>query len=210
MINSIQLIPLVELPTLKDEQSMIHPAGTSLTNTSEWNEFQKRELAKNYNNIISPVVSGVYQYRLLELSDNNLKELINLHISEFTIEECCSLFGGYGLEINGEIVLFPQCCGLLEEIKDWKKILSDDFEPFYFMECHPSPKFMKDGESIVIECLDEGESFFPPTQKRIIVNHELLKQAIKVAIDELTSLSNKINNIFQNELYSKKLIWGGY
>ncbi len=78
------------------------------------------------------------------------------------------------------------------------------------MECHPSPKFKKDGESIVIECLDEGESFFLPTQERIIVNHELLKQAIKVVIDELTSLSNKIDNIFQNELYSKKLIWGGY
>ncbi|ULT26517.1 hypothetical protein KUH03_06545 [Sphingobacterium sp. E70] len=55
------------------------------------------------------------------------------------IKDSCSLFGGYAISINGQIELYPQCCGLMEEIQQWKKILNENFEDFSLLSAtlHP-------------------------------------------------------------------------
>jgi len=49
MKDRIELIPLIELPTFKDEGSKKTPNGSSLRNTAEWDKYQMNEIKKNYN-----------------------------------------------------------------------------------------------------------------------------------------------------------------
>jgi len=137
LMDKIDFIPLIELPTLKGAQSNIVPRGTSFTNTKEWDLYQENELKKNYIDIPRPIATGIYQYRLFDIKVEDLRTIIKLHIGDMPIKDSCSLFGGYAISINGQVELYPQCCGLLEEIQQWKKILNENFEDFSLLECHP-------------------------------------------------------------------------
>lgn len=158
-MSRIEFIPLIEPPTLKDEESKIVPTGTRSTNAVDWDEYQKRELARNYVNFPEPISSGVWQYRLFDINLHDLEKLINLHISD-DIEDSQSLFGGYAVSKDGIIELFPQCCGLLEEIQLWKNILEDDFEDFYLMEGHPSPLITKKKKILLFTVKTRVNHFF--------------------------------------------------
>ena len=208
----IEFIPVLELPTKKDKESEKHPKGTSLTNTKEWDSYQEIELCKNYKDVKNPISQGVYQYRLLDLSNDDLIKVIRLHISDMDIKDSCSLFGGYVLKIDGEIVLYPQCCGLLEEINDWSKLLDDNFDSFYLMECHPSPKFTKKADRVIIDCNeDDTGPFFPPTEKQIIVDYIDIKNALIKLLDSLNDFSQRLDKLsdnFGHDKISDILIWG--
>ena len=213
MMSEIKFIPLIELPTRKDKDSEVYPSGTSLTNSYKWDLYQKKELSKNYKNIPDPISPGIYQYKLFDIELGDLESAIKLHISDTNINDSCSFFGGYAVSINGKIELYPQCCGLLEEIKDWSKILNESFEQFYLMQCHPSPLIAKELNEIKIQCKEEnGEAFFPKTKEIIFVEYELAKKALLKTLDELKEFSIKINNLsnkFGETNLSEKLIWGG-
>lgn len=208
----IELIPVLELPTKKDKKSEKHPKGTSLTNTKEWDDYQEIELSENYQDLGKPISQGVYQYSLFDLSDDDLIKVIRLHISDLDIKDSCSLFGGYILKIDSKIVLYPQCCGLLEEINDWTKLLDNRFDSFYLMECHPSPKFTKKADKVIIECNeDDTGPFFPPTNKHIVVDYSELKNALNRLLDSLNDFSQRLDKLsdkFGHEKISDILIWG--
>lgn len=212
MNQIIELIPVLELPTFKDSDSENSPSGSSLTNTAEWDKYQEKEIRKNYNNIGSPISPGVYQYRLFDIDTEDLLKVIKLHISDLKIDDSCSLFGGYALSINNQIALYPQCCGLLEEINYWVKILDKDFEPFYLMECHPSPRFSRVDDKVHIDCSEENnEPFFPSTNSEIIVSYDSLKAALEKLLRDLSDFSLKIDKLsdrFDSEKISNILIWG--
>jgi hypothetical protein len=212
MNQIIELIPVLELPTLKDEDSQNHPTGSSLSNTQEWDNYQEKEIRKNYNNIGSPVSPGVYQYRLFDIDTEDLIKAIKLHISDLMIDDSCSLFGGYLLTLNNDIVLYPQCCGLLEEINDWIKLLDYNFEPFYLMECHPSPRFSRIKNDVLIDCSeDDNEPFSPRTQQKIFLDYNTLKKSLERLINDLEIFSkelDKLSGLFDSENISNILIWG--
>lgn len=197
----IELIPLVELPTYK---------FSDLEEITDIDKQNRLLIERNYSEVKNLIPFNKHQYILFEISDEDLKKVIDLHISDLKIEESCALFGGYALKVNEEYLLFPQCCGLLSEINDWKKILEPNFEPFYLMECHPSPKFKRIGDQVIIECDSTYEDFYPETQKRIKVDYESLSTAIKVVCAELQNFSkrlDKFNSVYQTESVSKKMIW---
>ncbi|WKW46887.1 hypothetical protein P3875_02200 [Myroides sp. JBRI-B21084] len=139
-----------------------------MSNTNEWDSYQKREIDKNYLSFPEPILKGNYQYKLFDISIEDIERVINLHIGDTDINDSISLFGGYAISKNGNIELYPQCCGLLEEIQLWKKILNEDFSEFYLTEGHPSPLITKSGNEIVIYCKDEFETFDPFTTKEEI------------------------------------------
>lgn len=77
-------------------------------------------------------------------------------------------------------------------------------------ECHPSPKFKKVDNDIVIECDSTDEEFYPKTEKSIIVNHKSLTFAIESVCVELKEISKKLDEFsseYKTESVSKNLIW---
>jgi hypothetical protein len=197
----IELIPLIELPTLK------FPDLEEMTDIDEKNRLL---IERNYSTVKNLIPLNELQYKLEEISDIDLKKAIDLHISDLNIEETCALFGGYALKVNDKYLLFPQCCGLLSEINDWKKILDPNFEPFYLTECHPSPEFKKVGNQVIIECDSSHEDFYPKTQKFLAVDYESLVTAINEVCSDLENFSkrlDKFNSEYQTESVSKKMIW---
>ncbi len=211
-MNQVQFIPLIEPPTKKDQVSGITPNGSPLTNSSEWDIYQKREIEKKYLNFPEPISKGIYQYKLFDIDIEDLERVINLHIGDTDINESISLFGGFAISKNGIIELFPQCCGLLEEIQLWKKILKDKFEDFYLTECHPSPLITKRKNELVIYCKDDYETFVPVTTKQEIrLDYNETKTALLIILDDLANCSTKLNSI--SEKFSTKniadiMIWG--
>lgn len=208
----IEFIPLIELATKKHDGSKKAPSGSSLTNSSEWDLYQEMEIKKNYLNIPKPIRSGIYQYRLFDIGLDDLERAIKLHVEDINIHESCSLFGGYAISICDKIELFPQCCGLLEEIQQWKKILDENFEEFYLFEGHPSPLITKKQEKIIIICGNEDEPFYPyPTKDKIELNYEMTKIAFLTMLEELKLFSEKLNYLsskFHVKNISNILIWG--
>ena len=211
-MNQIEFIPLIEPATKKEKKSEIIPSATHLRNTIEWDIFQKREVEKNYINFPEPILNGTALYRLFDISLEDIERVINLHIGDMDINESISLFGGYAIAKNGTIELFPQCCGLLEEIQLWKNILKDDFEEFYLAEGHPSPFIAKRGNEIVIYCKEDSEPFYPTTtQEEIRLDYKETKTALIKLISELTVFSEKLNSLsgkFRTENLSNIMIWG--
>ncbi len=211
-MNKIEFIPLIEPATKKDKESESVPSGSSLNNLAEWDNYHKREINKNYSNFPNPISNGIYQYRLFEIGIEDIEKVINLHIGDTNINESISLFGGYAISQNGIIELFPQCCGLLGEIKTWKNILQEDFQDFYLTECHPSPLITKKGNEIIIYCKDDFETFMPITTKQeIILDYNEAKTALLAVLNDLTNYStelNKISNRFETENLAEIMIWG--
>jgi len=197
----IELVPLIELPTFK---------FPDLEKISDSKEKNRLLIERNYSEVPSLEPFNEIQYKLSEISTSDLKKAIELHVSDLPFEDCCALFGGYALKVDEEFVLFPQCCGLLSEINDWKKILNKDFEPFYLTECHPSPKFQKVDNEVLIECDSSSEKFHPKTENYIRLNYETLTIAIKEVCNELEEISKKLNQFnsdFKTKSVSRKLIW---
>ena len=197
----VKLIPLIELPTFKYPE----------LETIEDSKKKQEELIKNnYSSVIKLASYNNSFYNLTDVSLEDLEKAIKLHVSDMEFEKSCALFGGYALKVNANIVLYPQCCGLLSEINDWKKILKEDFQPFYLTECHPSPKFTKTGNSLIIECDSSEEPFQPKTESKITLPYKTAVQAIENVIEELNKVSKKLdllNSTFKTQSVSKQLIW---
>ena len=213
MENSIKLIPLIELPTKKDEDSALTPPGTIASNSLAWQKYGNKELKKNYSKAFKPISPLVFQYSIHEIKkDEDWIKIIELHIGDIDIRESCSLFGGYALQIDGNIELYPKCCGEFEEINDWKKVLDDGFKPFYLKECHPSPKFYTKGDKLHIECHEEPSGpFIPETKGEIIIDIIEVRLAVRHLIEEMKEFSirlDKLSSHFGIENISDILIWG--
>jgi hypothetical protein len=211
-MNQIEFIPLIEPATKKDEEGEIIPSGTPLTNSTEWDTYQKQKLKKNYSNFPDPISKGIYQYKLFDIDLEDLERVINLHIGDKEINDSISLFGGYAISKNGIIELYPQCCGLLEEIQTWKNILQENFQNFYLTECHPSPLITKRDSEIIIYCTDDFETYIPATTKpEIRLDYYNTKAALLRLMDTLISYSTELNKLskrFGTENIADIMIWG--
>ncbi|MFK7750730.1 MAG: hypothetical protein AB8B65_20225 [Kordia sp.] len=199
---NIELTPLIELPTFK------FPDLEGMTDIEK--KYQLL-IERNYSEVKNLKPFNQHQYRLTDLSLFDLKKAIDLHISDIPISDSCAFFGGYGLKINDEFVLFPQCCGLLSEINDWKKILNENFEPFHLSECHPAPRFEKIGNNVIIECDSSHEVFHPKAQNQIVVNYTSLTHAIhkvSIRLNKISKILDEFNSEYKTESIAKYLIWG--
>ena len=211
--NQLKLLPLIELPTVKSADA---PAKLFNLSHDEKNKYRESELLKNYSTAFKPISPEMpYQYSIDEITrDEDWIKILELQFGGTNPNDYFGLFGGYALSINNKIKLYPQCCGTLEEINDWKKILSEGFEPFYLQECHPAPKFYDHGENLIIECLeDETGPFVPNTQREIIVNLTEIRAAIQNLIVEMEKFSKSIDRLsihFEVNKISDYIVWGNY
>ena len=141
----------------------------------------------------------------------DLEKLIALHISDQSISESCSFFGGYAVSMNGKLILYPQCCGLLEDINAWKQILDPNFKDFHLTNGHPSPIISKQENQLIILCDDAEESFIPNTEKKLILDYQQAKSALEKLLVELALFSKSLDTLsanFGTQKISNTLIWG--
>lgn len=211
-MSQIEFIPIIKPATKGDSDGITLPSGDFLTNPAEWEKYCQQKIKKTYGDFPEPILKGTFQFRLFDLELEHIEKIIEMHIGDTDVNESISLFGGYAISKNGIIELFPQCCGLLEDIQSWKKILNENFEDFSLGECHPSPLITKRKNEIIIHCKDSEEDFFPFNNKEEIkLDYYETRIAFEKLLSELDKLSKKINSLsakFKTENLAEIMIWG--
>ena len=144
----MKLIPVIEIGYVN--QGVETPDhGPYWEYPNEWDNFNNESYKKaGFKDSLKPFDPGGSLYEIELISDDNLKKIVvdhteELRKGEYDREQASPLFGGYVLEINGERLFYPQCCGDLGYIQFWRNI-SNGKESFY--EGHPAPivKFEND------------------------------------------------------------------
>ncbi len=200
----MKLIPVIEIgyanqgvETLEHRPYWEYP--------KEWDEFNNESYKKaGFKGSFKPFDPGASLYEIGLISDDNLKKIVvdhteELRKGEYDREQASPLFGGYVLEINGERLFYPQCCGDLGDIQFWRNI-SNGKESFY--EGHPAPIVKFENEEILFDLSVQefDEEFTPIPERRVFrFNKEELKKAIKEAELTLEKFANRIQAINESE-----------
>jgi len=194
---TLELIPVIEIG-YNNQGIAVPNAYPYWDNPEIWDKYHEESYQKaGFKDKIKPYLKGSSFYRLADISDKNLKKLTIDHTQELK-EQSCSFFGGYVLKINGQDKLFPQCCGLLADIDFWDKI-SNGQESYY--EGHPAPRVDFKVSKVILDLAVEinNESFEPLTDKKIILEKEELKQAVRMVKEELKIFAERLEKINTEE-----------
>ena len=190
---TLELIPVIEIG-YNNQGIAVPNAYPYWDNPEIWDKYNEESYQKaGFLDKLIPYLKGSSFYRLSDISDDNLKKLTIEHTQELK-EQSCSFFGGYVLKINGQDKLFPQCCGLLADIKFWDKVSSGQ-ESYY--EGHPAPRINFKASKIILDLAVEenDESFEPYTDKKIILEKEELKKAVQIAKEQLKIFALRLEKI---------------
>lgn len=207
----VELIPVIEV-NYYPEAIPMPEKGPYWEYENDWEEYRLRCFQEaQLNTRMEAIKKGSPLFRINSIPKENIPKIIKKHFQEMfdedeiTTEEILSLDGGYVLRINGNDELFPQCCGTLKDIKEWKNIC-DGKDDFWIG--HPYPNIIQKGDEITLECLEE---FVPPAKNEIEINRANLKEAISKAEYELNEFSTRLNefkSIYDIENLGEKLIFG--
>ncbi|MBC8755777.1 hypothetical protein H2O64_13960 [Kordia sp. YSTF-M3] len=194
----MRLIPVIEIGYAN--QGIETPEhGPYWEYPNEWDDFNNKSYKKaGFKDSFIPIDPGASLYEIDLISDDNLKKIVVDHTQElrngdYDRDQASPLFGGYVLEINGERLFYPQCCGDLGDIQFWRNI-SNTKESYY--EGHPAPIVKFKNEEIVFDLnVQEFDEEFTPIPKRRVF--QLRKEELKKAIKEAESTLEKFANRFQ-------------
>jgi len=213
----MKLIPVIEIGYAN--QGIETPEhGPYWEYPNEWNDFNNESYKKaGFKDLFKPFDPGASLYEIELISDSNLEKIVidhteELRKGEYDREQASPLFGGYVLEINGERLFYPQCCGDLGDIQFWRNI-SNGKNSFY--EGHPAPLVKFENDQIVLDLnvQEFDEEFTPIPERRVLrFNKQELIKAIKEAELTLEKFSNRIQAINESENLNLKrieylLIW---
>lgn len=126
----MKLVPVVEF---EPADYQIHhyeiPEGLGRDYLDEWHRYWQNSLADSGIIDLKPCQKGSWLVTIEELIDRDrvLEILlykyfnkIDLNSTEDLEEQLGSLSGGYILEVTETIKIFPECCGDLGNISEWK------------------------------------------------------------------------------------------
>jgi len=200
----MKLIPVIEIGYVN--QGVETPDhGPYWEYPNEWDNFNNESYKKaGFKDSLKPFDPGGSLYEIELISDDNLKKIVvdhteELRKGEYDREQASPLFGGYVLEINGERLFYPQCCGDLGDIQFWRNI-SNGKESFY--EGHPAPivKFENDEILFDLTVQEFDEEFTPfPKKRKFRLHRDDLKKAINEAELTLEKFANRIQAINESE-----------
>lgn len=202
----IELIPVIEI-TNYDQDIPMPPSGPYWEFSDEWEDYHiSTNIKAGYSQNLKPYAKGSSFYRVSEISDSDLLKIIEKEIDRQQTDEnlgiedlVCPLDGGYILKINNIDQYFPQCCGNLGDIEDWKNLSNKGYSFFYMG--HPSPRIEKSENKIIFDFLNSEiqENFAPPIlEDSIVVDEELLRIAVENTKTELNNFAKQLVKI--NEL----------
>lgn len=201
----IELIPVIEI-TNYDQDIPMPPSGPYWEFSDEWEDYHiSTNIKAGYSQNLKPYAKGSSFYRVSEISDADLLKITKKEIDSQISEEgennelYISFYGGYILRINNIDQYFPQCCGNLGDIEDWKNLFNKDYSFFYMG--HPSPRIEKSENKIIFDFLNAEiqDGFAPPIlEDSIEVDEELLRIAVENTKTELNNFAQQLVKI--NEL----------
>lgn len=209
LLRKVELIPVVEI----ENYARVPWPG--------YQACQKKRVRKEYVSEVirqagfldlKPYRPGFQLCRAVNISDRDLALLVmehtkNLRAGLWDRDECCPLFGGYVLRVNGQDMFFPQCCEDLSNLAFWKGYSS--------YNGHPQPDYLESGGSVFLEFYCDYEEFDPPPVKeRLVLPSSALSSAVDRAEKELRVFGEHLKRV--NERYGLELddienllIWGG-
>jgi len=208
----IKLIPVIELFRISDKVKL-PDKGPYWEYIDEWEEYNRQCLEANGFSEIRSYAIGCSFYELSKISDNNLLLQIKYRTEGWDLDQICPFDGGYILNINGEDLLYPQCCSDLGDIGSWIE-LSKGYSRLLW-QGHPWPIIKIKKDKIVFDLtVDELDEHFVPIPLK--EKFEVDKFSLKIAMDNLMKgmdeFAAKLNNINDKEKLgfenlAKVLIW---
>ncbi|MBW4649244.1 MAG: hypothetical protein KME06_11130 [Kastovskya adunca ATA6-11-RM4] len=124
----MNLLPVVEFaPTYYQTKHHAMPECSKWNCCDDWDAYWKNSLADSGIISLEPYAKGLWLVETEELLNHNkaIELMLQKHLidSKGNIKEDFSaLYGGYILEINETFQIYPECCGSLKDIHEWKDI----------------------------------------------------------------------------------------
>lgn len=209
---NIKLIPVIEIYRVSDK--VIAPKkGPYWEYADEWEEYNRESLKENGFSNLTSYAKGSNLYELSNIDSNDILLQIRNRTEGWELDEICPFDGGYILNVNGEDLLFPQCCSDLGDIESWMLLANGVSQGFW--QGHPWPVIEVENNKIVFD-LSVGEfdeDFVPiPLKEKFDLDKLALKKAVENLIIELNKFAVKLNNINDKEKLgfenlAKVLIW---
>jgi hypothetical protein len=123
----MNLIPVIEFePGLYSTNDYKIP---KYQNIDGWDKYWKNSLADAGIIVLEAYKKGswfveieklIEHYQAIEIIIKNELAHIEADPELDLIEQLSSLYGGYILEVDETNIIYPQCCGRLEDLQDWK------------------------------------------------------------------------------------------
>ncbi len=198
---NVKLIPVIEI-TYYNEHITSPINGPYWEYADEWDSYHRSCLiAAGFNAEIKAFSKGCSFYELSEITKENLTKLVldetqDMRESDNDRDLCGSFSGGYILNIDGENVLYPQCCGSLSDINSWQELMNNGVSAFWIG--HPSPGVTLKENAIVfdLEHSNVNEKYVPAHNKlKIEIDKNDLADAINNAKVQLDHFSEQLLSI---------------
>ena len=215
----VELIPVIEIAVLEEDTNYLQPSEKPYwLDTEKWEDYFKKQLEINGYQDYQRIKEGYPFYSINQFSDDDLVRLIKIHLGlgsndgeQIDISESCPFFGGYVLKVDDAIIFTPQCCGSLDDIESWRKLINTDLKEQYIaVEGHPCPKVIKSGDTYEFIFEDDWEDFIPPAI-RCKIKTEDMAEALKKCSDDLVKFAQQLNDLsslFNAEEIARYLIYG--
>lgn len=113
------------------------PNTTSAIAPSEWNEFWLKCISDSNLGRLKSIREGSYLVDIAtlqfeEISEILKKELKNIDLKD-SVNQVGHLCGGVVIELNGEIILEPTCCGDLSNLSGWEDIFHSELGEWHML-----------------------------------------------------------------------------
>ena len=218
----VKLVPVIEIFN-SNENIKLPDFGPSWEYKDEWEAYNCLcNKAAGFSDDLKPHQKASRFYAIDELSDADLLLAIQKEIdfeesgetdTADAIDFITPFSGGYILELDNMAVYFPQCCGSLADIKEWKDLIIGKTSSFF--AGHPFPRVTENGNKIRFDFVDieVKENFAPPCLFDVLeIEKSDLQSAIDLADTSLHILSERLKAINRSEKLDienieQKLIW---
>lgn len=200
---TVELIPVLEIGY--SNQGLQAPDSYPYwKHAAVWDDYRRDSFAKaGFKDPLPPYLPGSPFVTLPAITDANLAKLARDHTAELREdilrgEACCTFFGGYVLRIDGQDRLFPQCCGLLEDISYWEQLAAGNTDVYY--EGHPAPVVTISNGSLLFDLTEQEEPFQPaPPDTLLQVDRRELEKAVGRAKEELQQFAARLRRINEED-----------
>lgn len=189
---TVELIPVIEITYFNSAPTP--NKGPYWEFQDEWENYARVRLKNaGFLDEFEPYKKGSSFYEPNKISLTNLKKLIIDWFENYdgsNLDEILPFYGGYVLKVNGQDVYFPQCCGDLGDIVYWEKIIKDNQICYY--NGHPAPLISFSQSEVTFTFDETDEQFSPPTPNSLTLNLDLMKTALKTALNKLKEFEQNI------------------